>query len=332
MSPQIKNVALAGVSSPWRCRAQRQGLTSADQVTIQATGNVGTPTLKALLEHKFNVTVLSRNADTVVPAGVTVTKVDYSDKAGLTAALKGIDAVVDTTSVTDKTTITNLIEAAEAAGVHRFIPSSFGADTEDQTLIALPVFAAKETAITLLKQRAAANPAFTWTAVSCGGFLDWNLKTGFTGIQLQRKQLKLLNDGENLVPWTTLGWTGVAVAGVLSHAEETCNRVVYVCNCKKTQLEMASLAKEVVGADGWTSERLDMDAVLQNSMAELRKGNYSFPVFGDMIKYAIAHPDYANSWRKGDDSALLGVKAYSDDDIKVLMGEIVRAPAGPDFF
>lgn len=66
------------------------------------------------------------------------------------------------------------MEAAEKAGVRRFIPSEFGSNTMKPSF---PEFEAlmsvKLNLLKHLKERAVANPDFTWTGIANGPFLDW---------------------------------------------------------------------------------------------------------------------------------------------------------------
>lgn len=260
------------------------------------------------------MTALSRKADLRLPEGVTLKTVDYDDRDNLTAALQDMDAVVDATSHFDVAKTKVLIEAAVAAGVSRFVPSDYGLDPEYKEIASLPVFQPNTAALQLLKQKGAEG-VMTWTSVACGSFLDRNLSSGIVGIQIYEKKLKLFDDGEAKAPWTTLEWIGRAIAEALVKADQTKNRVVYVSNCLKSQREIADLAKTVLGAEGWQEEKLDVELGLKNAMTEVGKGNTSFPVFADMIRYAMAMPGLCRAWWNNDNK-LLGVKPFSDEEIK----------------
>lgn len=74
--------------------------------------------LDALIEAKFQVTVLTRKAASY-PAGVEVKVVDYNSVSSLRDAVKGHDAVIDTTQSDDSETPVRLVEASAAEGVYR---------------------------------------------------------------------------------------------------------------------------------------------------------------------------------------------------------------------
>lgn len=290
--------------------------------------------LKALLDHGMDVLVLSRKADAVVPAGVTLKQVNYGDCAELTTALQGIDAVIDCTGAQDVATITNLIDAADAAGVQRFVAGLWGGDPAITEMAQLPVFATKGAVLKHIKEKTASS-SMTWTAVACGGFLDSNLGTGFLGLSLHRRRVRLFDDGKNPTPLTTMASTAQATTTLLTDAQAlsgTANRVVRVSNCIKSQVDLYHLAKEALGDDAWTEEESqDMKAVLKNAMDELAKGNLSVPVFIDILHYTTVLPQYSKCWAEND-NALLGVQAYSDDHVKKLITEVSKQSGYPDLF
>lgn len=67
-----------------------------------------------------------------------------------------------------------LIEAAIQAGVERFIPSEFGANTENELCGALPVYAGRKQIQNYLKSRA---DEISYDVVITGAFLDFGKDT-----------------------------------------------------------------------------------------------------------------------------------------------------------
>lgn len=174
----IKNVIIVGVSffpsvicyhSTFLIRA----------LHTQATGNLGPSVLKALQENgQFNVTVLTRNSsksNSSLPPNTRVITADYDSIDSLTAAFKGQDAVVATNSpVTAESQQELLVDAAINAGVKRFISSEFGSNTLEKKSVELAVFARRIAARNYLEKKAAEGK-ITWTAIACGGFLEWGM-------------------------------------------------------------------------------------------------------------------------------------------------------------
>ncbi|KAH7119194.1 hypothetical protein EDB81DRAFT_952570 [Dactylonectria macrodidyma] len=303
MAREIKNVALAG-----------------------ASGSLGSRILQALVgTGRFNVTILARKTMGGVPSGAVMEVVDFESASALTAALKGQDALVDATSVPDPTVAIRLMDAAVAAGVYRMIPAEFSSDPTNAKGRGLPPFQGKAKALEHIK-KLADNNKITWTAISNHAFLDWGLRMSFLGIDLRSKKIDYLNGGNMVVPFTTLASVGTAVANALSKPEETKNRICYICNTQKTQKELAELAKQVLGEEGWQSKDLDMNEAFQKAMAQLQAGQVNWQVIGDIIRFSISTPGYIEKLGKTDNE-LLGVKAISDDEVKALIKEIAGEKA-----
>ncbi|KAK1528175.1 hypothetical protein CPAR01_12733 [Colletotrichum paranaense] len=301
MMPKIQKVAVAG-----------------------ATGNVGRPTLKALLADGFDVTVLVRKQG-IFPDGVNVKVVDFTSFDAIRDALQGHQAFVDCTLVHDDTP-TRLIDAAAAARVYRFIPSDFSLDFNNRNVHSVPVFFKKDmNDMHLLKK--CEETGMTWSVICNGAFLDWNLRTGFMNIDIYNKKVDYINEGENVHVWTTLESTGKAVSRALLHPVETENKPVHVHSVNKSQKQMVDLCKEALGTDGWTESKSNMDQVFAGALKEFQAGNYSMKVFGDMIRYANSRPDFSCPWPK-DDNPLLGVKEMSDDEVKSLIKSIATEKTG----
>ena len=92
----------------------------------------------------------------------------------LTKALSGQDAAVCVVGPPGVTHQVAMIDAAEAAGVKRFIVDDFG---WGPTVRGLPEFSAiqaqRRAQWNHAKARAEANPRFTWTGVISGNPIDW---------------------------------------------------------------------------------------------------------------------------------------------------------------
>ncbi|CCF33274.1 hypothetical protein CH063_05493 [Colletotrichum higginsianum] len=298
MAQQLKNVVLAG-----------------------STGNAGSKILQSLVDSgQFNVTVLVRKPEVAHAPGVTVKTIDFGSMAALVEVLKGQDAVIDATMSPDATMPLRMIDAAVSAGVKRFIPSEFSLDPNNPLTRSVPVFGPKNQVLSRLKDLASTG-RLTYTTISNGAFLDWNLRTGFIKINIKNKKVELMDGGDVVIPWTLLDHVGRATANVLLHAEQTKNRSVYISTVEKSQKEMFKLAQEALGSDGWTVSSLDMGMVYQESLREMKAGNLTFEVFGNMILYCNSRLDYSGKWEK-DDNALLGIQPWSDEEVRQLIRSI----------
>jgi hypothetical protein len=140
---------------------------------------------------------------------VTVHKVDYASHAELVRVLKGQDAVISTLAVLAQEAQVQLIDAAVAAGVQRFLPSEYGLDSTDDCVIAdLKVYNGKIGTMKHLKSRAAEGK-IGYTVLITGLYLDFCLGNGLlvSNWSRQRKSFHILQ---------SLG---------VRHQKQKCNRV-----------------------------------------------------------------------------------------------------------
>ncbi|KKY30553.1 putative isoflavone reductase family protein [Diaporthe ampelina] len=255
-----------------------------------------------------------------------VKKVDFGSTDDLKAALAGQDAVVDCTLVQDDTP-KRLIDASLAAGVYRYIPSDWSLDPLNNAANALPVFSKRVERDNYLYERCKSSQSnMTWTIVANGPFLDWNLRTGFAGIDLFNKRAELMNGGDNQVVWTTLDSVGKAVAGIMEHPEETQNRPVYVQSVVKSCHEMLKHAQAVLGADGWQVINVNAEEANNKALAELHSGKFDMATFGTLIRYSNAKPETFSPWAKTD-NGLLRVPSMTDDELEGLIRKVSASAA-----
>ena len=185
----------------------------------------------------------------------------------------------------------------------------------------MPVFARKKAAYDAVKAKFK-ETGMTYTVITPGLILDWNLATGFAGIQLKEKKVIFFDNGDNVMPWTTLQDIGRAGASALLKPEETLNRPVYIHNVNMTQRQMLDVAKDVLGSDGWEETSQDMTAAYKQALADMKAGNITMMTFGVQLQYCMAKKELCHPWEK-DDNALVGVKEMTRDQVKQLIRDIV---------
>ncbi|KAF1962982.1 isoflavone reductase family protein [Byssothecium circinans] len=240
-------------------------------VIAGASGNLGPSILNTLIKSSsFNISVLSRQESTATfPSGVKVLKADYSSVDSLASALKGQDALI---SAVVPTAQQNLVDAAVAAGVKRFIPSEFGSNTADPELVKLiPVFASKVATVKYLESK---GDSISYTAVITGAFFDWGLKVGFLGFDSQSKTATLIDGGKPTFSSTNLRQIGLAVIKVLEKPEETKNKYVYVSSFETTQGEILAAVEKITG-EKWTVKNAGSKDLLKEGGEKLQKGDFS---------------------------------------------------------
>jgi uncharacterized protein YbjT (DUF2867 family) len=102
---------------------------------------------------------------------VTVFKTEISEE-GLEAAFKGQDAVISAVGATGFDQQKKFVDAALRAGVKRFIPSEFSANSQNEAVLQLlPLFAHKKELIEYLRSKEA--EGLTWTGIATSGLFDW---------------------------------------------------------------------------------------------------------------------------------------------------------------
>jgi len=120
------------------------------------------------------VTIITRPDSTSPhPEELNVVRTDYTVET-LAEVLRGHDAVISAVGVAGITKQQDMIDAAVAAGVARFVLSEFGYQPNHDHLpefeaVGKPRWAIVEYA----REKAAANPGFTWSGVAIGNPIDW---------------------------------------------------------------------------------------------------------------------------------------------------------------
>ncbi|KAI0129817.1 oxidoreductase CipA-like protein [Xylariales sp. AK1849] len=292
-----------------------------------ATGNLGAPVLKALLDANLSVIVLSRiggNSSRLSPhPNLTIKEVDFNSVQSLIQGLEGVDSVVSCLATLAIGSQNPLIDAAEAAGVKRFIPAEFGMDSLNPLCVQLPVCAPKAATQKYLLEKSKANPSFTYTAIANGLFLDWGLKVGFI-VDPAKHTATLYNGGDVPFSTTNLADVAKAVVGVIDNQAQTANRIVYIHSALATQNKLIQYAKEKDGID-WDTSCRDTEEIRQESMAELVKGAEG-DVDAAMNGFCICamwNLDYGCDFSNHLDNELLGVKTLDEAGLRVLVESLL---------
>lgn len=298
---------------------------------------MGAPILDALLaDGSFTVTVLVRaGSKSKLPAGVRTVEVDFSSADSLTEALRGQHAAINATSAPVPEDHVRFADAARTAGVYRLIPAYFGLEAETTLGPEFPVFAPKAAVVARLREFApegsASDDDMTWTLIAPGCFLDWNIATGFMGINVRARTAAVTSGGDLAAPHTLLRDVARATAAVLRRPAETRNRQVYVQSVVRTQNELIALARRALGEEAgtpagdaaWTVTAEDARERYDWALAQLAAGNYEHDVWMHQIRYAVAEPRYSGPW-KGLDNELLGIREMSDEEVMEMVRTLVR--------
>lgn len=123
--------------------------------------------------NKFNITAVSRYTSRAsFPNGVTVYKTDFSDE-DLVTAFKDQDVVISTVGLAGFGEQKKLVDAAIRAGVKRFLPSEYSANTEDPVVAHMMplVFGEKKELLEYLRSKE--SEGLSWTGLAVGLLFDW---------------------------------------------------------------------------------------------------------------------------------------------------------------
>ncbi|KAI4256584.1 MAG: hypothetical protein LQ352_002023 [Teloschistes flavicans] len=294
-------------------------------VVIGASGNVGKPTVDALLKAGFTVTALTRKTSSAkFPSEVKTHQIDDNyPSEQLLDAFKGQDAVVNLLPPIDINQHNTIADKAAEAGVKRFIPTEFGSDTAESKVVQLvPMFGGKAAITGYLKKKESSG--MTWTAIVNGAFFDWGLQTGFLGFDLKSHTAQIYDAGDAKINMTTLSVVGQSVASVLQHPAETANRYVYVQSTVGTQNEiLAALEKST--SEKWTINKISSADARKEGGEKLSKGDMSgiLPSITGGIYSGEQKTNYDET--HGTDNDLLGLKQTPLEELvdKVVKGQPV---------
>ncbi|KAJ9614599.1 hypothetical protein H2200_002736 [Cladophialophora chaetospira] len=284
-----------------------------------ASGTLGVHVVKALTSANFQVKVLTRSKKPgAFDASVDVVEVDFTSVESLTAALKGVDAVVSTVAGTAIDSQNVLIDAAAIAGVKRFIPSEYGSVTTNPEVEKFPVYAPSFKIKHYLQEKVNAGQ-LTWTVLACGAFLEFVFMGGL--LDFAGRKAELLDEGDNRFSSTSLPNVGKAIAGILKNPDVTQNRVVRVSEVILTQNQLLKIAQRLKPEGKWEISKLPASALLEEGLDALSAGDFSFPVIMKIIKgTALAGDKYGAAYDENDNE-LLGVKELTEEYLKKLVSE-----------
>lgn len=275
---------------------------------------------QALVNAGFQVSVLTRSRKPgAYASNINVFEVDFNSVKSLTAALKGVDAVVSTVGGAAVDNQTVLIDAAIAAGVKRFIPSEFGNVTTNPKLEKFPIYSSTFNIRNYLQEKAAAGE-LSWTVLACGAFLDSVLNTPVL-LDFQNHTVTLLDEGDNRISSTSLPVVGKAIAAILQNLDATQNRVIHVSEAILTQNLLIEFAKELRPDIKWRTSKEQTSVLLQESLEQFGAGDFTMPTIMKLLKGTALAGDTFGSAFDVTDNELLGIKELAPADLKELIAE-----------
>ncbi|KAL9628540.1 MAG: hypothetical protein Q9164_007231, partial [Protoblastenia rupestris] len=252
---------------------------------VGASGQLGTPTLKHLLEQKkFDITLLTRQSSAATfptDDSITVRAVDYSDKAALVSALQGQQAIVlmlGFEAIPQQEI--ELIEAAIEAGVTYILPTEFGADNANTELANMVPLNAAKAVVRAKAEELGKKTGAGWIGISNNAWFDYSFKHGNFGIDPKARTATLYDGGKTFFASTLISETGLAIARLLSlpisQLDTLKNKYIYIANLRTNQrqiLDAVQTVTKTTDAD-WKIEHADAREYLDSGIGLMGKGEF----------------------------------------------------------
>lgn len=201
-------------------------------LVVGATGNLGGTIARALLAHGKRIRILVRPGSSyadLIRHGAEPATGDLKEPASLHTACSGVDAVVttanaigrggeDTIESVDFHGNQNLVEAAEAEGVHRFVLTSvLGASPESP----VPLLRAKGEA-----ERRLTKSTMAWTILQPDLFMDTWLPMVVGGPALAGQPVTLVGEGRRRHSMVAVSDVASYAVAALEHDEAHSQRLL----------------------------------------------------------------------------------------------------------
>jgi uncharacterized protein YbjT (DUF2867 family) len=277
-----------------------------------------------LLSANFTVTALTRDPAKIsksFPSAVKLVKADYSSIETLAPALKDQDAIVDLINRNQWEVSIRLIDAAIAAKLPHFIPSSFGIDRSKPRARTLPSISGKIKMEDHLSARSKEG-AITFTAIETSLFLDWGLAKSVL-FPLEGGKTRLYDGGDVKLSASLLDDIGKAVAMALvkRDSEEVRNRTLYIHSAVVTQNQLIGYAKEANPEKTWEILDLSTEEILRRSWENYNDGDRTIETMRGFIIAGSFGTGLGLFGHVDDD--MLGIQELSQEKLKELVAQFV---------
>jgi hypothetical protein len=129
----------------------------------------------------------------------------------------------------------------------------------------------------------------TYTFVYTGSFIDWGFENNMSLGVLDGQPI-IVDGGDIPFSGILLPTAGDAVAGVLTHLEETENRAMYVEDLVVTQNQLLAMAKQVSPGKIWAPVYADLDDMLATGEERIARGLFDMETFRPYLFQAVMGP------------------------------------------
>jgi uncharacterized protein YbjT (DUF2867 family) len=261
-------------------------------VVAGATGNLGSRIVNALHQRGAQVRALVRpetdpaKVASLTSRGVDVQRVEFADHAALTRACEGASAVVSVVAGLRDAIIdtqTQLLNAAVAAGVPRFIPSDFSSDYTQQAPGANRNFDLRREFQARLDQAPLAA-----TSILNGAFaevLTYNIPL----LDFKQQQVGYWEDADWQIDFTTMDDTAAFTAAAA--LDPTTPRFLRIASFQPSPRALVTLAEQA-GRGNFKLVRLgsraDLAAAIQHTRAANPAGEQELYANWQQMQYMLS--------------------------------------------
>ncbi|KAE9375838.1 isoflavone reductase family protein-like protein [Stipitochalara longipes BDJ] len=293
---------------------------------IGPTPTLGSYILTSLLRNpNFKITIITRASSPSIflphPSQTIIKVPDTYPESELIAALKNQDALVINLPVSHTaTTQLKIIDAAVNAGVKRIIPSDFAGCVPLEKTQELD-FMTRDNATVVEYLRSKEKDDLSWSAVKCGLYLDYQLEVPWFCFDLKAQKVQLWDDGEAKFATSTREKIGDAVVAVLTHLEETKNKIVYANSFTTSQKQLMGALEKATGKS-WEVERLSSADEISAGKEMLKNGNMMG--IGAIVKSICFTKGWGADFEGEDVEAMSEVLGLEEEDLDEVVSKIVQ--------
>lgn len=198
-------------------------------------------------------------------------KSDFSP-GSLQSALAGQDLVISTIAGGDSKQQNQIIDAAVAAGVKRFIPHEFDHDTMNRAIQRRIVkYAGRAKVVDHLHKVSKSNPGFEWAAAATGCTLDKSLISGDLGFDFEWQSATIHGIGTEKFAASSLQRVGQVVARMVEHWDAIRNQYIYAAGVLTSANEVLGSAEKAMQRE-WTVGNYDVEECIREGEARIQRG------------------------------------------------------------
>lgn len=284
---------------------------------VGAGGNLGRPTLKALLSRSVHTITAVQRAEstTEFPPEVIIKRGSFTDESFLVETLKGQDVLIVIVPIPNMDLGDFFIKAAVKAGVPYILPTEFGVDApkaaREHSMMAPKV---------MRRELIEKSGTSKWIAVISNFWLDLNIQIGLWGFDVKNRKAEIFRGADAKISTTTLARTGEGVAALLSLPDTELaqykNKSFYVSSFELSQREIFEAIKRATGTKDadWNITEKDAAEIIRECDAKMKAGD-GFAEWTRLFVMYFQGMDGSNYEDRAVDLSKYGVPAENLDTV-----------------